>query len=96
MGWRVAIATGLVCRLPARWRWIEAALPSGGHMSASVEDMAHFLIANLNGGRYGDELDSFAAGHRRHAQPGRAYRFAGRHRNRIYGDGLGRYSDWGR
>lgn len=31
-----------------------SALPSGGHMSASVEDMAHFLIANLNGGRFGD------------------------------------------
>lgn len=31
-----------------------SALPSGGHMSASVEDMTHFLIANLNGGRFGD------------------------------------------
>jgi CubicO group peptidase (beta-lactamase class C family) len=31
-----------------------ATLPAGGSMSASVEDMTHFLIANLNGGRFDD------------------------------------------
>jgi CubicO group peptidase (beta-lactamase class C family) len=40
--------------LPGEMAVDQATLPSGGHMSASVEDMAHFLIANLNGGRYGD------------------------------------------
>jgi CubicO group peptidase (beta-lactamase class C family) len=40
--------------LPGEMAVDRAALPSGGHMSASVEDMAHFLIANLNGGRFGD------------------------------------------
>jgi CubicO group peptidase (beta-lactamase class C family) len=28
-------------------------LPAGAHTSASAEDVAHFLIAQLNGGRYG-------------------------------------------
>jgi CubicO group peptidase (beta-lactamase class C family) len=30
-----------------------AILPAGGHMSASAEDVAHFVIAQLNGGRFG-------------------------------------------
>lgn len=40
--------------LPSEMAVDRAALPSGGHMSASVEDMTHFLIANLNGGRFGN------------------------------------------
>jgi len=31
-----------------------ANLPAGAHTSASTEDVAHFLIAELNGGRFGD------------------------------------------
>jgi CubicO group peptidase (beta-lactamase class C family) len=31
-----------------------AMLPAGGTMSASAEDMTHFLIANLNAGRFGN------------------------------------------
>jgi CubicO group peptidase (beta-lactamase class C family) len=31
-----------------------AILPAGAHTSASAEDVAHFLIAQLNGGRFGD------------------------------------------
>lgn len=30
-----------------------ASLPAGAHMSACVEDVGHFLIAELNGGRFG-------------------------------------------
>jgi CubicO group peptidase (beta-lactamase class C family) len=40
--------------LPGEMALDRAILPAGGSMSASVEDMAHFLIANLNGGRLGD------------------------------------------
>jgi CubicO group peptidase (beta-lactamase class C family) len=31
-----------------------ASLPAGAHTSASTENLAHFLIAQLNGGRFGD------------------------------------------
>lgn len=31
----------------------QAALPSGGQMSASAEDVAHFVVAQLNGGSFG-------------------------------------------
>jgi CubicO group peptidase (beta-lactamase class C family) len=40
--------------LPGEMALDRAILPAGGSMSASVEDMTHFLIANLNGGRFGD------------------------------------------
>jgi CubicO group peptidase (beta-lactamase class C family) len=39
-----------------------AILPAGGHLSASAEDVAHFLIAQLNGGRFGDSSILSAAG----------------------------------
>jgi CubicO group peptidase (beta-lactamase class C family) len=39
--------------LPGEMALDRAILPAGGSMSASVEDLTHFLIANLNGGRYG-------------------------------------------
>jgi CubicO group peptidase (beta-lactamase class C family) len=40
--------------LPGEMALDRAILPAGGSMSASAEDMTHFLIANLNGGRFGD------------------------------------------
>jgi len=40
--------------LPGEMALDRAVLPAGGSMSASVEDLTHFLIANLNGGRLGD------------------------------------------
>lgn len=39
---------------PADLIYNRAALPAGLHI-ASTEDMAHYLIAQLNGGRYGDD-----------------------------------------
>jgi CubicO group peptidase (beta-lactamase class C family) len=40
--------------LPGQLAIDRAILPAGGHLGASVEDAAHFLIAQLNGGRFGD------------------------------------------
>jgi CubicO group peptidase (beta-lactamase class C family) len=40
--------------LPGEMALDRAILPAGGSMSASIEDMTHFLIANLNGGRFGN------------------------------------------
>jgi CubicO group peptidase (beta-lactamase class C family) len=40
--------------LPGEMALDRAILPAGGSMSASVEDMTHFLIVNLNGGRFDD------------------------------------------
>jgi CubicO group peptidase (beta-lactamase class C family) len=39
--------------LPGELAIDRAGLPSGGQMSGSAEDVAHFLIAQLNGGRFG-------------------------------------------
>jgi hypothetical protein len=39
-----------------------ANLPAGAHMSASAEDVAHFLIAQLGGGRFGDSAILSAQG----------------------------------
>jgi CubicO group peptidase (beta-lactamase class C family) len=38
--------------VPGQMATDRATLPSGGQMSASAEDVAHFLIAQLNGGRF--------------------------------------------
>src|SRR5215216_1826703 len=40
--------------LPAQLATDRAILPAGAHTSASAEDVAHFLIAQLGGGRFGD------------------------------------------
>lgn len=40
--------------LPGEIAIDRAALPSGAHLAGSAEDVAHFLIAQLNGGRFGD------------------------------------------
>jgi len=39
--------------LPGEMASDRGSLPAGGQVSASVEDVAHFLIAQLNGGRFG-------------------------------------------
>jgi CubicO group peptidase (beta-lactamase class C family) len=39
--------------LPAQLATDRAILPAGAHTSASAEDVAHFLIAQLGGGRFG-------------------------------------------
>jgi CubicO group peptidase (beta-lactamase class C family) len=50
MGYRFWFGTPL----PSEIAIDRAILPAGGHLSGSVEDAAHFLIAQLNGGRFGD------------------------------------------
>jgi CubicO group peptidase (beta-lactamase class C family) len=40
--------------LPGQLAVDRAMLPAGGSLSGSVEDAAHFVIAQLNGGRFGD------------------------------------------
>ncbi len=48
-------------------------LPAGAHTSASVEDFAHFLIAQLNGGRFGNGTILSAQGIAEMQRPARAF-----------------------
>ena len=48
----VATATGLAYRMAGELPVNRGNLPAGAHTSASAEDVTHFLIAQLNGGRF--------------------------------------------
>ena len=53
-GWRWGIAGGSGFPFRSRCPYNRANLPAGFAIS-SAEDMAHFLIAQMNGGRYRDD-----------------------------------------
>ena len=63
-------------------------LPSGQLISCA-EDMAHYLIAHLNGGRYGEVANSFERWYRRAAPwGGGMYRIGHLDRESMAWDGL--------